>query len=170
MGLVAPHVGSSQTRDQTCVSCIGRWTLIPLSQQGTPYPTFRFLYFVVCLLFVVVLLFVVHVHISFRSSTSQRCGMYPHHQSAHDTGLKKYVCMPVSPRNLVASERQRVGVLLTSVSLSPARGCTFTAHAPTRSHQVTGGNTQSFWEELYDLQTSWRGHKMKRSPHCLCPC
>ena len=69
-GLVAPHVGSSQTRDQTCVSCIGRWTLIPLSQQGTPHPTFRFLYVVVCLLFVVVLLFVVHVHIPFRSLTS----------------------------------------------------------------------------------------------------
>ena len=28
MGLVAPrHVGSSQIRDQTCVSCIGRWML-----------------------------------------------------------------------------------------------------------------------------------------------
>ena len=87
-GLVAPHVGSSQTRDQTCVSCIGRWTLIPLSQQGTPHPTFRFLYVVVCLLFVVVLLFVVHVHIPFRSLTSQRRGMHPHHQSTHDTGLK----------------------------------------------------------------------------------
>ena len=158
MGLVAPHVGSSQTRDQTCVSCIGRWTLIPLSQQGTPHPTFRFLYVVVCLLFVVVLLFVVHVHIPFRSLTSQRRGMHPHHQSTHDTGLK-YVCMPVSPQNLVASERQRVGVLPTSVSLSPAHGCTFTLHAPTGSHQVTGGNTQSFREELYDLQTSWRGHR-----------
>ena len=28
MGLVAPwHVGSSQIRDQTCVSCIGKWIL-----------------------------------------------------------------------------------------------------------------------------------------------
>ena len=27
MGLVPWHVGSSRTRDQTCVSCIGRWIL-----------------------------------------------------------------------------------------------------------------------------------------------
>ena len=27
MGLVSPHVGSSQTRDRTCVSCIGRQIL-----------------------------------------------------------------------------------------------------------------------------------------------
>ena len=36
MGLVAPwHLGSSQTRDQTHVSGIGRPTLLPLSHQGS---------------------------------------------------------------------------------------------------------------------------------------
>ena len=35
---VAPwHVGSSQTRDQTCVPCIGRRILIPLCHQGSPH-------------------------------------------------------------------------------------------------------------------------------------
>ena len=33
-GLVASrHVGSSQTRDQTCVSCSGRWVLIPCATR-----------------------------------------------------------------------------------------------------------------------------------------
>ena len=36
-GLVAPrHVGSSQTRDLTCLSCIGRQILYHLSHQGRP--------------------------------------------------------------------------------------------------------------------------------------
>ena len=81
-GLIASqHVGSSQTRDQTCVCCIGRWILLPLNHQGGPHPTFRFLYFVVS--------DQVHEHLSFQSSTSQNMAcVYPHHQSAHHTGLK----------------------------------------------------------------------------------
>ena len=36
MGLVGPlHVGSSQIRNGTHVSCIGRWILYPLSQHGS---------------------------------------------------------------------------------------------------------------------------------------
>ena len=30
------HVGSFQTRDRTCVPCIGRWILKPLDLQGSP--------------------------------------------------------------------------------------------------------------------------------------
>ena len=42
MGLVALwHVGSSQIRDQTCVSCIGRWIL---HSPGKPPPIFFFGY------------------------------------------------------------------------------------------------------------------------------
>ena len=38
MGLVAlRHVESSQTRDGTCVICIGNWILLPLSHQGSPH-------------------------------------------------------------------------------------------------------------------------------------
>ena len=41
MNLFAPqHVGSSQTRDQTCDSCIGRQILLPLSHQVSPYHIF----------------------------------------------------------------------------------------------------------------------------------
>ena len=29
--------GSFQPRDQTCISCIDRWILLPLSHQGSPY-------------------------------------------------------------------------------------------------------------------------------------
>ena len=29
--------GSSRPRDRTCISCIGRWTLEPLSHQGSPF-------------------------------------------------------------------------------------------------------------------------------------
>ena len=37
MGLVVPqHVGSSWTRDWTCVPCTGRWDSKPLDQQGSP--------------------------------------------------------------------------------------------------------------------------------------
>ena len=37
MGLVAPwHVGSSQTRDQTCVPCIGRWILNHCATREVP--------------------------------------------------------------------------------------------------------------------------------------
>ena len=37
MGLVAPwHVGSSQTKDRTCVSCIGRWILIHCATREVP--------------------------------------------------------------------------------------------------------------------------------------
>ena len=40
MGLMAPwHVGSSQIRDGTHVSCIGRWILY-LSHQGSPCAIF----------------------------------------------------------------------------------------------------------------------------------
>ena len=36
-GLSAPHhMGSSQTRDQPCVSCIGRWILIHWAIRGGP--------------------------------------------------------------------------------------------------------------------------------------
>ena len=39
MGLVAlRHVGSSHTRDQTCVSCIGRWILCHWSNGETQEP------------------------------------------------------------------------------------------------------------------------------------
>ena len=38
---VSRHVGSSQTRDRTCVSCLGRWTP-PLSHQGSPRLSFSF--------------------------------------------------------------------------------------------------------------------------------
>ena len=42
MGFVAlQHVGSSQIRDQTHVSCIGRW--IPY-HQGSPKTGFQFLF------------------------------------------------------------------------------------------------------------------------------
>ena len=33
---VSSSRGSSQLRDQTCISCIDRWILSPLSQQGSP--------------------------------------------------------------------------------------------------------------------------------------
>ena len=37
MGLAAlQHGGSSWTRDRTCVSCTGRWILLPLRCQGSP--------------------------------------------------------------------------------------------------------------------------------------
>ena len=38
MGLVAQqHVGFSQIRDPTYISCIGRWILYQLSHQGSPF-------------------------------------------------------------------------------------------------------------------------------------
>ena len=38
---VSRHVGSSQTRDRTCASCLGRWTP-QLSHQGSPRSSFPF--------------------------------------------------------------------------------------------------------------------------------
>ena len=40
-GLVAPwHVESSQTRDRTCVLCIGRWILIHCTTKEVPHLCF----------------------------------------------------------------------------------------------------------------------------------
>ena len=41
MGFAAPrHVGSSRTRDRTCVSCIGRWILNHCTAREIPGPQF----------------------------------------------------------------------------------------------------------------------------------
>ena len=43
-GLRAPwHVGSSWTRNQICVSCIGRQIFLPLSHHGSPLTVFSVL-------------------------------------------------------------------------------------------------------------------------------
>ena len=53
MGLAAlRHMGSSQTRDRTCVSCIARWTLIHCTTREVFNPLFFLCHFLSFLLFV----------------------------------------------------------------------------------------------------------------------
>ena len=71
-------------------------------------------------------------------------------------------CLPLDSRD--------VGIWLTSVSLTPARGWTFTTRALKGSHQVPWGNAQSFLEEPAPPPDFWEGPLwQKENPHCLHP-
>ena len=70
-----------------------------------------------------------------------------HYQSAHHTGWDKLPVCLSRPGTCLPLNSRDVGIWLTSVSLAPAHGWTFTIHALKGSHQVPWGNAQSFLEE-----------------------
>ena len=50
--VVLQHVGSSQTRNRTCVPCIGRWILIHCIHQGRPMGCLKMLFSELPILFI----------------------------------------------------------------------------------------------------------------------
>ena len=62
------------------------------------------------------------------------------------------------PRTWLSLDGRGVRVLLTSVSLAPAHGCTFT----TWQVKTCEKTLKASWKSLHNLQTSWRDHRHKK--------
>ena len=106
--------------------------------------TFRFLYFVVSQHRKLM-----QVHMSFKSLVTHRSDISVFIPPVCSPHWAEIICLHYLswPGIQLSLDGRPVRVLLMSVSLAPAHGCTFTIHALTESSQVTWGNPQSFPEE-----------------------